>query len=457
MPGSMPLWDAFNVNRRLYASALSSRYMPGQFLYDVDLGLASDPDIYEKLRRDPVIAAAMDQLLFEVASKPPRCVPSDAEDPESITAARIMDRLLSHIIRFQEARYELAQAVILSSAFAEIQTERRRLSLGGRRQSWLVPVGLKDIDRRRWYLKTNHVVSPTGEKSLQTYWTVWDLMRQEYVRVEHPEWFVKFIYDDSESRLGYGRGLVEALVLFSRIKGRVLQEGLAALERWAQGGVLVVKIDDSRVGSSDRTTDQLMDEALTVWKSIRSRHVAGMGKEDEVQLLEPSGTGHQMVMEFLRYIDESMVKLILGSTAPMGGGKGDKFRDQAEVEQDSTDLRVRFVREGLDEALTRDVVGLIWRQNYSCFYRLGLGDAGMPRLTSVPEPRPDPERTARIISVIGGIMPFKRDEVYSKLGMSVPLPGEPTVGGPGSRLTPENLRGFDFQHLSPDKLAGSGG
>lgn len=460
---NIPLFDAFNINRRLYADALSSRYITGQqWIPDVDLGLASDPDIYEKLRRDPVIAAAIDQLLFQVSSKPTRCEPADAENPADVAAARIMEKLLKHVHRFQEARYELSQAVILSSAFAEIQTERRNLRLGGPPQKWLVPIGLRDIDRRRWVLKSEVKKNLRGEDQLCTYWMLWDILLRDYRRVEHPEYFVKYIYADEESRLGYGRGLVEALVLYAKMKGRILQEGMSALERWAQGGVLIAKIDSTRTGSTDRATDDIVAAALAMWKSIRARHVAALGKEDDAELLEPSGTGHQMLMSMLDYVDQSIAKLILGATAPMGAGKGDKFRDQAGVEQDSTDLRVRFVREGLDEALTQDLLGLIWRANRANFHRLGLGEAEMPRLTSAPEPRPDPEQAARIVSVLGGMMPFKRDEIYHRLGLSVPMPGEPTIGGPGSmpqnpdgRLRVEDLQGQDFQEIKVEQFHGT--
>ena len=139
-----------NPNQELYVRALSSIYRYGFRIYDPDFALAQEPDPYEKCRKDPVVAQAIDIRLHGVAGRRWRVMPGGREK-EDRELAMIVEDAIGSIVGFAEARYEMAQAVIRARSYAYIQGHRQRVRLGeAPAAKWWVPLSLKDIDRRRF-------------------------------------------------------------------------------------------------------------------------------------------------------------------------------------------------------------------------------------------------------------------------------------------------------------------
>ena len=330
-----------------------------------------------------------------------------------------------------ESLYELAEAVVQGRKFAFVKGEYRWIRVAGFPLfEWWLPTMLQDIDARRWRLAPVYSEDPgrPGKQTLSTRWELWSVERAAWENVENPEWFIKHCYQDEEGRLGYGRGLAEAIYFYWWAKGHTLQEVLQAIEKWAQG-ITIAKIDGLVPGSAGRTNDAQRQQYLDVLKEMKSRHVLAIDKRDDVEIKETSGTGHEMGLQWVKYFDESMTRLITGSVRPSGGGQGGTY-GQGKVEQDTTESLIQFDRVLLGDTLTRDLVGLLMRMNAEPLARFGLGEARSPRWTIPQERREDPVQSAQVItSVLPHGIKLRSDEVYRKLGFTQPRPGDKVIEG----------------------------
>lgn len=423
MVAPVPLLHARNANQRLYISALLSAFRHGDQLYDPDLATANDPDIYERVKRDPVIAHAIEQRLHMIAGTEWMVVPGD-ETRESKLLARIVEDALRHIARFAEARYELAQAIITSRSFAYVNTEEKVTRLGGlSKMPWTVPTFLDDIDRRR--IRLVPIFEGEGdERTLRTEWELYSIVRGTYERLANPEYFVKFIAQDEEARTGHGRGLLEGIYFYHFAKTTILREALQGIQRWAQG-TLVAKIDGLREASEAKTNENLVSQWIDALTDMKARHHLIHDAVDEVTLLTGGMEGYQMVRDMLDYLDSGVTRYILGSLLPTGGGADKGSLARAYVEESSRELLIRHDQMLEDEIITRDVIGLFLRLNRRIIRGLGLGDAAAPRFETVVRRDEDPKDTVQIIgTALTSGVPLRKDEVYRKLRFSVPGPDD---------------------------------
>jgi len=110
MATTLPAVNFYNPASDLYTRAISSTYKYGIRIYDPDFGLARDPDLEEKLMRDPEIYAAMRVRLNRIAGADWTIVPA-TDSPIDKTLAAVISDAFSYIQRFSQARFELASAV----------------------------------------------------------------------------------------------------------------------------------------------------------------------------------------------------------------------------------------------------------------------------------------------------------------------------------------------------------
>ena len=192
------------------------------------------------------------------------------------------------------------------------------------------------------------------------------------------------------------------------------------MERWSQG-IVIGKVDSFREGSTTKQNESMRDELFTALRDMRSRNILITDKETDIDVKDGGMAGHQMVVTFLKYIDEKILSLVLGSSLPYGGGDSGGSYARAEVEENSSEALIQFDRTKLDEDLTHDLIGQVWRMNRANFAALGLADANMPRFSSVQEKRQDPTVVASIISQMSAVgLPLRKDEVYDRLGFTMP-------------------------------------
>lgn len=424
---TQPILYQRSVNQDLYAYALASVYESGWRVYDPDYALSRDADIYEKVRRDPVINHAIQQRLHMVAGHKWIIEPR-GEAPADKQAAKILTELVEEIPNFTEARYETAQAVIVGRTIQLMGGEQRPMALAGTApMNWWIPSSLEDIDRRR--TRFVPVWEGTGEdRHLNVVMELFSVERHRWEMVEHPEWFIKHIYGDEEARLGHGRGLLEAIYFYHWIKTKIIQEGLQGVERWAQG-MVIAKIDGLRAGDPTRSNDTVAQRWLDLLEKTRGRHAIVSGEKDEIQVVEPTGQGHQQVKEWLDYLDAGITRLLLGSTRSTGVEGGDA-RAQSSTEAESRDALIQYDRNILDETITRDLIGALWRYNRPNFIQAGAAATKMPRFRTVAEVQRDPQEAAQTVkTVLDAGLKLKEDEAYQSVGFSPPAEGDRIVEG----------------------------
>lgn len=424
----------------LYNRALSSAYSLWSRLNNPDYALQRDPEIWEKVRRDATIAQAIDTRLHMIAGRTWHCE-AGGNTEEDRRAAALCDDLISRIRGFTESRLQLATSCFRARAYSFIECSQQvETFLDGVPRQWWVPMRLRDVDPRRIRYVPEHYYDEAGLERVRVHQQLWSVMREEYedIPAESLRQFVKVIYRNEEANLGYGRGLLSSVYFLWWMKSIVWREGLQGLERWSQG-VLIGKVAGDREGSTGRTNEAIRDDLFEALRDMRSRNIIVMGAEDDIEVRDGGGTGHQMVMDFVRYMDEKLLSLILGSVLPFGGGAESGSFARAQIEQETTNALIQFDRDKIDECLTDDLVGYIWEANWSNIQAMGLGSAEIPRFTTDLAPREDPQgATAMIASLAQLGVPLRLSDVYDKTGFSAPGPEdevfEATLTSPESSL-----------------------
>ena len=315
-------------NAELYSRALSNAYRWYYRLIDPDWSIEQDPEIWiKKAWRDPVLAQAMQTRMHMVAGRewqihPGRKNPS----PDDTRAADVVADALARIAKFSEARALLATSVLRGSAYAFTEGTRETVTLAGLRGNWWTPRKLRNISKQRFIYTPETITHEDGRRSIEVQTRFYPLMDPWPVVIpqEFAERLIKVIYLDEEDRLTGigGRPLLESVYFMFWCKAEVMKSGLQTLEKWA-GGMLIGKTDlNAQPGEMGRDSDSVRDKMLTTLESMRGRHVGVVDKEDEIEHID-GGASNSVFLEFLQYMDDKIVGLILGSVLPFGqGGDG---------------------------------------------------------------------------------------------------------------------------------------
>lgn len=419
-----------------YTRSLAAAYRRFIRIWEPDFASASDLEAWQKLRRDPVLAHAIEKRSRAVAGVEWRVVQAD-ETPASERAAQLVHGLLEKIARFSQARRTIAEeSIFRGSSFHFIEGEPRlcRVADDRARRWWWVPTGLAHVDRWRFQIRRLGTDEGAATDEIRTRWELFSVGRQRWEPLEHPEFFVKSVFDAREETLGYGRGLLQSLFYFWRAKEIVLAQLLTAIERWVQGFV-EVGIDDERMGSESRTNDQIQDDYIEQINKHRSEHVFVHAKRDEVKIHDAPRSGYDMALEAMNYLDRGCVQLILTSVLPTGGGGEVGSFARAETEAAEMEATFQVDREAIAEDLTADLVGFVWRRNLPTIRALlreeGVaGDPLMPRFEILQQSKEDHEVNARVaIQLLEKGIDLVAEEIYRRTGWTQPREGDPVVEG----------------------------
>lgn len=424
---SIPLLNArTSVASDLYVRALASA-MRAFRLHDPDHTKIRESDMYEKARRDPIVAHAIDSRLHKVAGREWSVLPASDEKVDTIGAA-IDEDAIKMIEGFSESRYEQAQAVIKARSYAYIAGRRIFTKLGGMpAMNWLVPTGLQDLDFRRVTFHPRNVTREDGSRDLSVQMMLFSIQREQWEIVERPELFVKTVYRDEEARLGYGRGLLESIYYYLWCKGEILKEGVQAVKKFARG-VVVAKIDALRASSDPKDTAALQAAWGKVLQQMQAEHVITMDKADEIEVIDMPARGFDAIVKLIQLLDDGMTRLITGAVLPSGGGSSTGSLARAETESDESEALVQFDRDKIDEDYTRDLIGWFRMHNRQNFAALGLADAEPGRFETIQEKRKDPEIALTVITgALEAGMPVKKEEAYSRLTLTPPKEGDPII------------------------------
>lgn len=407
----------------LYVSRLESAYKSFSWVRDPDFALLQDIDIYETIMKDANTAHAVRQRKHKVAGRKWRCVPASDTEADK-RAAAIIEALLREIKSFASARLSLAEAVFRGSAWAAISGEWDHREPAGEAGLWWAPTRIKDVSKLRMRLMRG------PDDRLE--WNAYSVARSAWEPLaKRRAWMVHVVYDQAEDALEHGRGLGTSIYYYQWAKGKVLREGLTALETWSRG-IIEAKIDGMRQGSAtSRTNVAIARTWLNVLDEMRSRHVIAHDSRDEVGVIQGPAEGYAGVVAFLNYLDNGIVRSCLGSVLPTGGDLGTGSLARSETEADSTNDLIAFDQDLQADAITDDVIGLTWRMNRAPLARAGLARAHPPRFELFADQHADPQKA---IAVIEGLqrahVPLKRDEVYEQTGFTPPTENDDVFEAP---------------------------
>lgn len=414
-----------NVSGDQYNWALSAVYQDGMRVFDPSRALANDPDVFDKWLMCSCAGEALDQRTHAVAAKTWTVKPPSDEDID-VRANKLMEGLLRRIPRFCEARRILASACLSGSRYAAMSGRFVFDKIPGddRARRWWQPGRLADMDRRR-LRATAHKDEDGG---VAVTWDLWSVGRRDWEDLEHPEWYVKHIWLATEDSLGYGKGLIESTWDDVEVLRIVEREGLQGLTRWAQG-VLDVGIDGSKDAKTNAPNTTLATEWLAVLRKLMAKGGVVHDAGDVVKLLEGPGVGYQMVGEWLDRCERRIRRRVLGAdlqSGSEGGGLNKGMGDLADARQ----MIIEGDQELLDDSLTVDLLGLLWKINKPTLNAAGLGEARMGRFITTKQPVADPKMEADIANVLltAGV-PLKKSEVYAKCGYTMPGPGDEVIEG----------------------------
>ncbi len=445
-----------------YARRLRQRLQVrgGEGVRDPDFALSRPADgdeLLDKLRRDPVVAKALQQRLATVAA-----CDWYLEAPNAASAKLVpyFEALLGKLERFTEARLLLGRAVFEGMRWAKMRGRVATLDLlgEGRPLKWWVCERLADVDKRRLRLDwedaaksvddggTMRSASPHSASRLNDdnanaqqqqqqrryVWRLYDPTADRWHRVAHPEHFVRHRLQRDEASLGYGRGLLESLAVYWQAKTTLFAYMCEGAERFAYPWIIARIAPGSEtahntdLGAGFVTAEQRAEALLDALEQMRKASVLVLDQEDDVETVDLSGEGNRLILDLVRYVDRCMVELILGSSLPYGGssdGDAGSFA-RAKVEKETSADLLAFDREALEDTLTRDLVGALWRYNQPAFAALGLDHLEPPRLRLGVKSKRDPREAMEIIERAARIgLPLDAAEVYDALGLTRPSGG----------------------------------
>jgi len=406
----------------LYVHSLTNAMIHGWRIYDPSYSLNRDYEVYEKLRRDTNIQHATTYRKHLVAGREWNVEPADDQDINK-RAAAIIEDLIRRIPGFAAVRFNLAEAVIRGSDWEYMGGQVMTLNIGdGQYRRWWIPTRIQNMNRLRV------AGAPRQDKNGNVFVQkkVWSVEKKEWFDLEHPEWYIKHVYDDVEESLTFGRGLIDALYFPWWAKVILWNELLGAAERWGRG-FLIAKIDGTLPAAKTKTNALLRTKFVDELQKHMSRHVLAIDKRHDVDVKYPSGEGRQLLMDSIAYCDTEIRRLIIGSNVTGSDEKGGYARDK--IQENSTEALVQYDREMLSETLTRDVIGLLWNVNSVPLKQLGLGAAQMPKFGIIQQKVLDPIKEAQIANILTQFMPLSQKQILEKTGYAAAEPGEQVVGG----------------------------
>ena len=419
-----------NQAQQSWVRALSGAWRAPR-LHDPSLWLLREPEIEEQILRDADICGAVTQRLHMIAGNQWSLTPRDGKHERADLAVEVGTELVGAIKHFTQARLNLGRAFLSGSRFARIQPEPRKLALGdGRVRTWWVPVELPDVDKRMY-----QIVKDEGD-TIAHHWERWDLLKQEFIPESRLDAIqtIRHVYADDQGSLGHGRALREAIGWWHYSKTHVHQESIQAVERFAQG-MLRAKVAGARDAESGLPNTELITQWTNTLEDQRARHVLVHDADDDVDIISGNAEGHQLLKDMRSELKNTLLTLILGANLPTSADKGGSFA-LADVQQDSTQVIVRFDRECLEETLSDDLLGCIWFKNHANLHELGIADQ-KPRLSIAQDKIHDPEKRAAVANVLHGMgVPLSSSELYEQTGWSQPEEGEAIIEGAAAPVAP---------------------
>lgn len=419
-------WFERSVSAEHYVHALSAAYQAGYRIYDPSHALSKQADAEQVIRRDADIEADLEFRHMSVAGRKWTIAPADEGERPEKDLARIVGQAFGHIQNFTQARLNLAGADLSGARYAEVVRSTVTETFGDRKpRTWVVPVALKDMPKARFrWQRENPLETGPGDR-VRTVLESYHVASRTWRRVPDGAPLVAHVVGDAEERLGYGRGMIEALYYWHLAKEHVLNEWMSAGERFGQGQI-VLKMRSDKSGDYSKPNSVLVTNGLATLDRMRARHGFIIDRDDSIELLQPNGEGAKILSELYALLQKACSRLILAAILPTGGGDpGVGSNARAREESESTGTIIDAMGDLLEETLTRHLVRPFVRDNHANLEQMGLAAARPPRFLIVRGKRQDPLTAMDIVEKAqrAGVK-LKKDEVYDRISFTKPGPDD---------------------------------
>ncbi len=434
----MPIKVTRSTAALQYANANRARYI-GTYVYDPSIALLNDPDIYRKMREDPIIAQAIDYRTRAVAQKEWQLAPA-SEDPRDVYLAAFLEWVARKPVKLTRALRNMGEAFWKGSTWTHMGGETQRVALPRKLQGmdykpptgevhiWY-PTQLTDVDRRMFRQR----IDKSDDGKINVSWTMspTSINRGNIWIPEGDGWdtndYVIHKHDNRHSSLNQGMGEIDSVYWYYVAKTVALREGLQGLERWAQGWV-VFTMDAKAAGDTQTTSLDYMQGAITELETHTGRKILGVNGSDTVDVKDGPGTGHQIVQFFLDYLDRGITRRLAGSLIPLGGGADVGSNARGEVEERTGNLMIQGDEEDLSETLNEQYIGRLIDVNRSAIHALGLEEAEPPTWEFTTTIVEDPVKNMEVIRGAAEVgIKLDEDDVYKKTGLKKPAEGKEMV------------------------------
>lgn len=443
-------------NTEQHASKLITAYRKDGRVYSPEIARRENVDAYWYINADPSIRHSIEVMARNIVG---RTYKIEAASSEKI------DRELNGIIKeqveetryFSRSRMAMAKEVsILGESYAFVNGHRKEMDLGRKgKQAYWCPTEIIHIDNSR-------IRKIVNEDGIGYHYLLFDIVERTWKEMR-PDQYQALLYinnSSEEGRFTAGNGLLDPLYIIHTFKQNLVSEMLSAGERFGQG-LTTLQIDDQAEGDEDLTLADLNSTYADLLADIKARHSFIYRKSDELKIHEPSGQGHQILMDGINYFDGLHRMLCIGSLLTVSqGSQGTGSYSLGQVHQDTEFNHARYPRSLIDECLSQQFIKLIHNLNKPQYQAIGLGEARPGRFFT-PEDRDDDlqANAARLTSAQSLGLPLVREEMYRLLQLTEPVEGDVVVQPPVENIgypvdpydAPERLFESGEKTFQPDE------
>lgn len=404
-----------NNRSEIYSRRFASVYRTLSTVYDPSAAIQDEPNIEEKVLQNARLAHALNTRWEQIAGRKWTVSGGEEATPEEQVLAKITMQGLANIRRFTTARKMLARADFSGARFAEVRKQTIWAPWGdGKNRRWVVPCVIKDIPKERFRWQR----TPGTKTSVHL--EIFSLDADTWIPVPENAPVLRHVFDDSEETLGYGRGLREALYFVWYAVSHIHRERMDAIERFGQGR-LVLKIAGDKDAQVGATNTQIRDRALATLAKMKARHEFVIGQGDELDQMEGSMTGHEMMSSAEEECYQAAEQLCMGSVLPTGGGTDKGSLARARVEEGSSDDLFHTCGDMLEESISEGLCVPFTVDNFSNLREMGLDGVPHPKFQILRDGKGDPLQNAqRIQAAQAAGLKIKRSEAYDLCELTEP-------------------------------------
>ena len=346
MPG-IPQLQGTAPTGDLYSNALAALYSQEWRILEPSFAQEQEQNVWELLLRDSTISQARLQRQAIVAPKSWQVEPA-TKDERDVRLAEICHEMIEGVEGFTQSRALLADAELRGAAYEFIVGRRRlhRFESDNTAREWWLPKRLQHVDKYR----IQYAI-----EDQRAYPELFSVKRRQWERVNLRHQFLAVKFGDEESRLGYGRGLIESLYFLWWAGSRVMKDLLQASERNAQG-LRIGKVDTQTRGASATDADTQIQDMLDVLEKHKGRQELAIDSRDDVVVHDAPTGGMSFLLGLYEKIDSLKIAVCMGSVRPFGANVDTGSFAQSRTEEVTADERTEFSRCVLDDAVTADLM-----------------------------------------------------------------------------------------------------